>query len=327
MTKTEGCRMKKIILGRTDLNVSTLCMGTVPFGSGLTEADSFAMMDHFASLGGNFLDTARVYADWLPGAVPQASERCIGRWLKSRGMQEQFIVATKGGHPPMDRPGRPTLSLAELTEQTDDSRRHLGLDTLPLYYLHRDDPALPVGQIMDVLFALQVRGVIRHIACSNWRADRIREANAYAASCGRPGFVAVSNRWSLAQVVKNVGDPTIVLTDESLQRMHEETQLPLLPFTSMANGYLSKLAEGRAISPGVRAQYDLPENDAIARRAQALGERKGMTVAQVAQCFFYAQAFPVIPVASFSSAAQLEEAAAAADMTLTPQECEWLLNG
>ena len=319
--------MKKITLGKTSLTVSPLCMGTVYFGSQMDDAASFAMLDHFVALGGNFLDTARVYADWLSPTEKQSSEKCLGRWLRARGLQEQIIIATKGGHPPMDKPGGPTISMAELTRQTDESRRNLGLDTLPLYYLHRDDPAQPVQQIMDVLFELQDRGVIRHAACSNWRADRIREANAYAAHCGREGFAAVSNRWSLAQVVKNVGDPTIVLTDEDLQRMHEETQLPLLPFTSMANGYLSKMAEGRAISPGVRAQYDLPENEGIARRARALGEEKGMTVAQVAQCFFYAQPFQVVPVMSFSCAAQLEEAAAAAGMALTPQECEWLLNG
>jgi len=319
--------MKRTALGRTDLTVSALCMGTVSFGSRMDEAASFAMMDHFASLGGNFLDTARIYADWIPGAGRQASEKCIGRWLKSRGMQEHFIVATKGGHPPLIGFGRPTLSQAKLTRQTDESRRNLGLDTLPLYYLHRDDPALPVSTIMDTLFHLQDRGVLRHIACSNWRADRIRQANAYAASCGRPGFVAVSNRWSLARCVTGVGDPTIVLTDDELLTLHQQEALPLLPFTSMANGYLSKLAGGRSITPGIRAQYNLPENEAIARRAASLAEQKGMTVAQVAQCFFYAQPFPVIPVASFSSIAQLEEAAAATGMTLTEAECRWLLNG
>ena len=319
--------MNKIILGETDLAVSALCMGTVYFGSQLNDAASFSMLDHFTALGGNFLDTARVYADWLSPAEKQASERCIGRWLKARGLQEQVIVATKGGHPPMCGPGGPTLSLAELTQQSNESRRNLGLDTLSLYYLHRDDPSRPVAQIMDALFELQDRGVIRHIACSNWRAERIREANAYAAHCGRPGFVAVSNRWSLARIVPSVGDPTIVITDDELYRMHQEENLPLLPFTSMANGYLSKLAGDRPMSPDVRAQYDLAENEGIARRARSLGEQKGMTVAQVAQCFFYAQPFQVIPVASFSSNAQMEEAAAATRMTLTAQECEWLLNG
>ena len=319
--------MKRISLGSTDLNVSALCMGTVYFGSRMDDAASFAMLDHFAELGGNFLDTARVYADWVPLAQRQASEKCIGRWLKARGLQQQIIVATKGGHPPLFPPGRPTLSARDLAHQAEESCRNLGLDTLPLYYLHRDDPKVPVAQIMDGLFALQDRGVIRHLACSNWTAERIRQANAYAAACGRNGFMAVSNQWSLARCVPGAGDPTLVHTDEDFCTFHRENALPLLPFTSMAQGYLSKLAEGKPISQGLTDSYGLPENEAIACRAKALAAQKGMSVAQVAQCFFYAQDFQVVPVMSFSSVAQMEEAAAATEMTLTPEECSWLLHG
>lgn len=318
--------MDQIKLGATALTVSPLCMGTVSFGSRLDDAASFAFLDRYASLGGNFLDTARVYADWMSD-VKQSSEKCIGRWLKARGLQDHIVVATKGGHPPLDGSGGPTLSEAELLHQAQDSCRNLGLDTLPLYYLHRDDPSLPAAQIMDALFLLQDKGLVQHLGCSNWQAERIRAANAYAKACGREGFIAVSNQWSLARCVPGVGDPTIVHHEDVLHQMHQEDQLPLLPFTSMANGYLSKLAEGREISPALRGSYGLPENDEIARRAKELAADKGMTVAQAAQCFFYAQPFPVIPVMSFSSIAQLEEAATAANMRITPEEADWLLHG
>ncbi len=318
--------MEQIKLGATMLTVSPLCMGTVSFGSRMDDAASFAFLDHFASLGGNFLDTARVYADWM-SPEKQSSEKCIGRWLKARGLQNRIVVATKGGHPPLDGSGGPTLSANELIHQAQDSCRNLGLDTLSLYYLHRDDPSLPVAQIMDALFLLQDKGLVQHLGCSNWQADRIRAANAYAASCGREGFCAVSNQWSLARCVPGVGDPTIVHHDDTLHQFHQEDQLPLLPFTSMANGYLSKLAEGKAITPALQGIFGLPENDAIACRAKELAVQKGMTVAQVAQCFFYAQPFPVIPVMSFSNLAQMEESAAATDMRITPEEARWLLHG
>lgn len=319
--------MKHIQLGRTDLSVSTLCMGTVYFGSRMNDRESFAFLDRFAELGGNFLDTARVYAEWLPLAPRQSSEKCLGRWLKARGLQEQIIVATKGGHPPIYRPGRPTLSLPELTQQAEDSCCHLGLDTLPLYYLHRDDPRRPVSEIMDALFVLQDRGLIRHLGCSNWTAKRILAANTYAEEAGRRGFEVVSNQWSLARCVPGAGDPTLVHTDEELCRMHRETGLPLAPFTSMAQGYLSKLAAGAPIRKGLRDSYGLDENARIAQRAAILAQRKGLTVAQIAQGFFYAQDFTVVPVMSFSSIAQLEEAAAAADLVLTAAEAQWLLCG
>ena len=318
--------MKIIQLGSTALRISALCLGTDYYGSRVSREDSFAALDHFVSLGGNFLDTARVYADWLPQAERQSSEKCLGRWLKARQLQDRIVVATKGGHPPLTG-GRPTLAADALAFQADESRRNLGLDTLPLYYLHRDDPALPIAQIMDALFTLQDRGVIRHIACSNWTAERIEAANAHAASCGREGFVAVSNRWCLARCVPGVGDPTLVHTDDQLLAMHARTQLPLVPFSAMAHGYLSKLAEGKPISDSHRAAYGMPENALLAQRAKALAQQKSVSVAQIALCSLYAQPFPVVPVMSFSSLAQMEEAAAATELTLSAEEIAFLTDG
>lgn len=318
--------MRKMILGTTGLIVSALCMGTVYLGSTVDEQESFRRMDAFADLGGNFLDTARVYADWLPRNEQQSSEKCIGRWLKSRGRKD-ILVATKGGHPPVLFPGRPTLSADELRRQAEDSCRHLGLDVLPLYYLHRDDPALPVEDIMDAVFALQDAGLVQHVGCSNWTAGRIRAAQAYAAAQHREGFCMVSNQWSLAQPVPGAGDPTLVHTDDDLLALLQESGLPLLPFTSIANGYLSKLAEGKPVSRELNGLWGLPENDGIARRAADLAKQRGMSVAQVSQCFFYAQKTPVIPVMSFSTEAQLQEAAAATELAITAEEAAWLLHG
>ena len=319
--------MKSVQLYTPELTVSRLCLGTVGFGSTMDDRTSFAYMDRFAELGGNFLDTARVYADWLPDAPRQASEKCIGRWLRARGMQDKCIVATKGGHPPLDGSGGPTLSLEELTRQADESRRNLGLDTLPLYYLHRDDPRIPISHIMDALFTLQDRGVIRHVGLSNWTPDRILAASGYARQNGREAFAVISNQWSLARPVPGAGDPTLVHMDGELLRLHRQLHIPLAPYTAMAQGVLSKMAAGIPLSPALKKQWGTPENEAIAARASVLARQKGMTVAQVAQCFFYAQDFPVAPAMSFSSMAQLEEAAQAADLSLTAAEADWLLCG
>ncbi len=318
--------MKKITLGTAGLTVSAVCMGTVYLGSRISEQESFRRLDAFADLGGNFLDTARVYANWLPLNERQSSEKCIGRWLKSRGRKD-IVVATKGGHPPLVFPGRPTLSAKELRQQAEESCRNLNLDAIPLYYLHRDDPKLPVEAIMDAVFALQDAGLIRHAGCSNWTAERIRAAQAYAASQHREGFCAVSNQWSLARPVPGAGDQTLVHMDDDLTALHRETQLPLLPFTSIANGYLSKLAAGRPISRELKGQWGVPENEGIAQRAAELANQRGMTVAQVSQCFFYAQDFPVVPVMAFSTDAQMQEASAATELSITAEEVNWLLHG
>lgn len=318
--------MRKIQLGQTALEVSAVCMGSVPFGSSTPDEKAFALMDRFAELGGNFMDTARIYADWLPGEK-QASEKCIGRWLKSRGMQDQMIVATKGGHMPLGQ-RKPTLSEAEIRPQVEDSLRNLGLEQLPVYYLHRDDAEMTVEDIMDPLLAMQKEGKIRYLACSNWREDRIAQANAYAQAHGSEGFVTVSNRWSMARCIEGSGgDDTLVDMNDALYRFHCETGIPSTPFTSQAQGYLSKLAAGKPVTGYHKACYGLPENEGIAQRAARLAQEKGMTVAQVSQCYFYVQPFCVVPVAAFSTIEQLEEAVAATEMSLTDKELHWVMTG
>src|SRR5581483_3704812 len=90
--------MKTVLLPNTDLRVSQLCLGSTDIGSLIPPDASFALLDLFVSLGGNFIDTAHVYANWLPG-FENSSEKTIGRWLKARSNRDQIVLSTKGGHP------------------------------------------------------------------------------------------------------------------------------------------------------------------------------------------------------------------------------------
>lgn len=318
--------MRYLTIPKTDLKVSNVCMGTVFFGSTVDKKESFRVLDRFAEKGGSFLDTARVYANWLPGVEPSASEKMVGQWIRERHNADSVVVATKGAHPVGDS-RKPTMERWELIGQIEDSCRFLNLDAIPLYYLHRDDDTLPVESIMDTLFSQQDRGLLRHLACSNWRADRIAAANAYAASCGRTGFVAVSNRWSLAKCVEGAGDNTLVDMNDSLYELHRSAGMAAIPFSSTAGGYLSKQAEGKPIREGQRACYGLPENDALAVRAKNLAQDKGVTVAQLAIAYFYSQPFTAIPVTAFSGDGQMDETVEAADLVLTPAEYAYLISG
>ena len=215
---------------------------------------------------------------------------------------------------------KPTMERSDLTHQIEESCRNLNLDRIPLYYLHRDDVELPVEYIMDTLFQQQDRGLLGHLGCSNWHADRIREANAYAESCGRTGFVAVSIRWSLAKCIEGAGDDTLVDMNEELYDMHRETGIAAIPFSSTAGGYLSKLAEGKLVRDSQRACYGLPENDALALRAKRLAAEKGVQVSQLAISYFYTHPFPAIPVTAFSNDRQMDEAIQATELLLTAEE-------
>lgn len=315
--------MRYISIPQTDLSVSAICMGTVFFGSAVSTEDSFRIMDRFWEYGGNFFDTARIYGNGQPGVEPSPSEKTIGKWLRARGLANAAVIATKGGHPPKNG-GRPTLGREELTRQAEESCQNLCLDVIPLYYLHRDDTEVSVEYIMDTLFSLQDRGIVKHLGCSNWTADRIIKANSYAQANGRVGFAAVSNRWSLAEYALGVGDPTLVDMNSELYKMHTETGIAAIPFSSTAGGYLSKLVSGSEIRPSANERYGLPENIILADRAKKLADDKKVTVAQIALAYFYTHPFTAVPVTAFSNDSQMTEAIGAASIQLSNEEALYL---
>ncbi len=116
------------------LSVSPIGLGTVSFGTGLSEADCFAQLDRYAQIG-NLIDTARVYGDWTPGPRGK-SERIIGKWLASRRCRDRVIISTKGGHPRLDSMNVPRLSPGDIQGDLELSLRAPGTDAIGLYFLH-----------------------------------------------------------------------------------------------------------------------------------------------------------------------------------------------
>lgn len=116
------------------LSVSPIGLGTVSFGTGLSEADCFAQLDRYAQIG-NLIDTARVYGDWTPGPRGK-SDRIIGKWLASRRCRDRVIISTKGGHPRLDSMNVPRLSPGDIQGDLELSLRAPGTDAIGLYFLH-----------------------------------------------------------------------------------------------------------------------------------------------------------------------------------------------
>lgn len=313
--------MRYVSIPKTELKVSGFCLGSAEFGSTFDREVSFDTLDRFVASGGNFVDTAILYADWIPNIERSASEKTIGRWLKSRNAYDKIIVATKGGAPhPETR--IPTLSKEELEPQIEASRKNLGIDTIELYYLHRDDPNRTVEEIMDVLFEVREKGKIKHIACSNWTAARIRQANEYAKKCKKAGFVAVSNRWSLAMPIPGASkDKTLVDMNDELYQLHTECDIAAIPFSSTAQAYLSRVANGEDPNHVI---YGSAENKIKAERAKQLALEKKVTVAQLALSYFYSHPFTAVPITAFRTPEQMQEAVAATEIILSDEEFSFL---
>src|SRR5258708_26103723 len=179
-------------LGQSGLEVSALCLGTDLFGSKRDKETCFKLLDYFHEQGGNFVDTANMYACWLPGFQGGDSETVIGQWMKERGNRNRIVLDSKLG---FDYPGcQGGLSAAEIERECEKSLRRLQTDRLDLYYAHRDDPQTPLEETMEVFDRLIRAGKVRAIGASNLRAWRIAEANAVAGAHGWARYSAVEQR-------------------------------------------------------------------------------------------------------------------------------------
>ena len=155
-------------LGGTGLKVSELCLGAMTFGADSSEADSYTMMDMFAEVGGNFIDTANVYGRGV-------SEEIVGRWLKKQ-KREDWVVATKVRFPMGDGPNQVGLSRAHILASVDASLRRLDTDYIDLYQVHTWDPGTPLEETLSTLDSLVKSGKVRYIGASNFFGWQLQKA-------------------------------------------------------------------------------------------------------------------------------------------------------
>ena len=315
--------MRRIAFPNTDLQVAPIVMGSTDAGTTLPEAEVFALFDAYFDAGGNFLDTAHVYAVWRPHGAG-ASERTVGQWIKTRGVRDQVTIATKGAHPFLDSMHVPRMSQAEIESDLDESLERLGVDVIDLYWLHRDAVNIPVEDIVGIMDGFVRAGKIRYWGGSNWSPERISAANLFARSYGLAGLVASQPLGSLARAnMAAIPDQTLVDLNSAALDFHRETGLPVVPYTSQAKGYFTKRADNR-LKPDDRLWFDNPTNDRRFERVQELARRSGTTITAVALAYLTSQSFPCTPIIGPRNVTQLRESLAALDLTLTPEDIAYL---
>ncbi|RPJ35471.1 MAG: aldo/keto reductase [Verrucomicrobiaceae bacterium] len=291
---------------------SFLCLGTATYGAEPDEAASYDMLDAYVALGGNVIDTARIYSDWIPGEKSR-SEKLIGRWLKKSGRRDDLIIATKGGHPDMDDFSKVRMSRAELTADVEASRRALGIDTIDIYWLHRDDALQPAECLLEILESFREKGWIRHYGGSNFTARRLREAAAAAARMRIPGFCASQPLGCLgARHRKPLELPLLEKLDDAAEAFHEESQLPVFPYTSQATGYFDKVHRlGRDAASLRDHPFHTPGNLEIAARLSKLSAESGYPVSVLTLAWWRTKPYPVHPIIGCRTRAQLDDSFAA----------------
>ena len=304
-------------------SVSVIALGSADFGGRIPQGQAHEFLDAWAETGGNFVDTARVYGDFI-GRRPGESEKVIGRWLERRDRARVFL-STKGAHPDLDHMDVGRLSREEILDDARRSLEDLRTDCVDLYWLHRDDTTRPVGAIMETLNELVEAGMTRMIGVSNWTAARIREADAYAAAHGLRPLDANQPQCSLARQMI-VEDPTLQPMDADTWRLHRGTGMPLMPFSAQAKGFFSKLdAMGEAGLPEkLRRCFLSEENLGVYRRMRALREQTGLSIGASALAGLTCQPVPTYPLCGASRVGQVLALGEAGDAVLTDEQRDWL---
>jgi aryl-alcohol dehydrogenase-like predicted oxidoreductase len=303
--------------------ISRLVQGTVMVGS--RELDrSFALLDAVYKLGCTAFDTAHGYGGG-------DCERTVGRWVRERGLRDQLVIIGKGAHP---YNGRQRVTPEDITSDINESLERFGFDFIDLYLLHRDNPSVPVGPIVEVLNEHHRAGKIGAFGGSNWSTARLQEANAYAAAHGLTPFVASSPNFSLAEQVKAPWEGCISISGprgQAERDWYAANHMPLFPWSSLAGGFFS----GRFRRDNLGSfesnldklcveSYCVEPNFARLDRAEQLGREKGLTIPQIATAYVLSYPLDIYALVGCASGDEFRANLEASTVRLTPQELAWL---
>jgi aryl-alcohol dehydrogenase-like predicted oxidoreductase len=303
--------------------ISRLVQGTVMINSAELEW-SFALLDEIFALGCTTFDTAHGYGQG-------DCERTVGRWVNERGLREQVVIIGKGAHHNQDRQ---RVTPFDITADIYDSLARFKFDHIDLYLLHRDDPGVPVGPIVEVLNEHLAAGRIHVFGGSNWTPERIQAANEYAAAHGLVPFAASSPNFSLAEQVREPWPNCISISGpqgEAVRAWYGQNEMPLFTWSSLAGGFFS----GRFTRDNLDSfetyldklcveSYCYEDNFKRLDRARQLAEEKGLTLPQVALAYVLSQPLNIFALVGCQSGAEFKANMEASQVRLTPAEIAWL---
>jgi len=266
-------------LGRSGLEVSPICLGTMMFGDRPDAAESTRIVDAAADAGINFIDTADKYAEG-------ESERIVGKAIRAK--RRHWILATKVGNPMTRRPHDGGISRRWILQACDDSLARLGTDTIDIYYLHKDDHATPLEESVAAMGELLRAGKIRYFGVSNFRGWRVNEVVNLCQQMGVPKPVVCQPYYNLLNRVPEI----------EILAACDHHGLGVAPYSPVARGILTgKYAPDGAAPEGSRVArrdervIETEYREESLRIARALGqhaERTGRSLLQFALAWLWA---------------------------------------
>jgi aryl-alcohol dehydrogenase (NADP+) len=301
-----------VSLGRTGLDVFPICLGGNVFGWSADEPESRGVLDAYVAAGGNFIDTANSYL-----VEHGQSETILGRWLHDRGNRDQIVLATKagGGRDPRYNNLRPET----IHSEAHASLERLQTDYIDLYYAHNDDTETPLEESLRAFDALVKKGVVRHIAASNYTPERLTAALELQRELGLAQFEALQPHYNLVERAY----------EHTLAPIAEAWDLAVLPYFALAMGFLTgKYRPGGAAVESVRAKgagkYLTPTGEATLTALDQVASAHSTSLGAVAIAWLLAQPTVSAPIASARTTEQLAGILPAAELKLTAAEVDLL---
>ena len=299
--------MEKRRIGSSDLEIAPLVLGGNVFGWTADEAVSFRILDAFVDAGGTMIDTADVYSAWVEGNQGGESEAVIGRWLaRDPAKRAKVQIATKAGF--LDG-----LAPDVIRRSCEASIRRLGVETIDLYYHHKDDPKTPLADSLGAMDALVKAGMVRAVGLSQYSAERLDEAMRTAEDNGLARPCALQTWYNLVDRDKLEGP----LRDTALRH-----GLSILPFYGLANGFLTgKYRTAADLAKSIRgdrvAGYLEGNGMRVLHALDEVAAETGAPLATIALAWTIAQPGIAAGLASATSVEQLAELTAAMQLSLS----------
>lgn len=276
-------------------------------------ASASLTLDAFYEAGGNLFDTAYVYGGGKTEAI-------FGDWHTSRNVpREEIVLIGKGAHSPLCYPDM-------ISKQLDQSLERLKTDYVDVYFMHRDNLEVPVGEFVDAMDAEVRRGRIRGIfGGSNWTRERMDEAAAYAQKNGKQQPAALSNNFSLAEMLDPIWAGCVAASNDDWKSWLNARNVPNFAWSSQGRGFFTDRAgrDKRDDEEIVRVWYS-DRNFERRDRAIELGQELGRLPIHIALAYVIAQPFPVIPLIGPRTIAELEDSLSALDINLTEDQLKRL---
>lgn len=304
--------MRKEQLGQTGVEVGAMCFGAMRCGTSTDWDSSVELLDLFVEAGGDFIDTANIYAAWVPGGKGGDSEELLGRWMKERGNREGLFIATKVGFGYQDV--QTGLPAATIERECERSLQRMGIETIDLYYAHTDDPNVPQDEVMAAFDRLVRAGKVRLIGASNFAAWRLADAEAVCTAGGFAQYCCVQQRYSYLRPKPGASFGPQLVVDGNLLDFCAARGMTLLPYSPLLGGGYTR--EDKPIA----AQYVGADSDARLSALRAVADETGASVHQVIFAWMMQHEQSVLPVFSASNAEQMREDLGALDVALTDDQ-------